>query len=71
MIIPHEELQPETLRALVEEFVTRHGAIHGHHDSQVAHDIESVMRELRTGRAVIVFDEEDESFTIVPKEDLR
>jgi uncharacterized protein YheU (UPF0270 family) len=71
MIIPHDELQLETLHALIEEFVTRHGAVHGHHDSEISRDINSVMSELRTGRAVIIFDEEDESCSIVRKEDLK
>ncbi len=30
MIIPPEELSSDTLHALVEEFVTRHGAVQGH-----------------------------------------
>jgi uncharacterized protein YheU (UPF0270 family) len=71
MIIPYDELQPQTLHALIEEFVTRHGAVHGHNDADTSRDINSVMSELRSGRAVIVFDEEDESCSIVAKEDLK
>jgi len=71
MIIPHDELAPETLHALIEEFVTRHGAVHGHRDSETDHDIESVMAEIRSGKAVIVFDEEDESCSVMRKEELR
>lgn len=71
MIIPHDELSPETLRALIEEFVTRDGAVHGHHDSELERDIQSVMSELRSSKAAIVFDEEEESCSIVRKEDLR
>lgn len=71
MIIPHDELAPETLNALIEEFVTRHGAVHGHHDAETQRDIRSVMNELRSGKAVIVFDEVDESCSVVRKEELR
>jgi uncharacterized protein YheU (UPF0270 family) len=71
MIIPHEELAPETLHALIEEFVTRHGAVHGHHDAETSRDIDAVMNELRSGRALIVFDEEEESCSIMRKEDLK
>jgi uncharacterized protein len=71
MIIPYDELQSETLNALIEEFVTRHGAVHGHHDSDMSRDITAVMSELRAGRALIVFDEEEESCSIVRKEELK
>jgi len=71
MIIRHDELQPETLHALIEEFVTRHGAVHGHHDADTSRDISSVMSELQSGRALIVFDEEEESCSIVRTEDLK
>ena len=70
MIIPHDELASETLHALIEEFVTRHGAVHGHFETETERDIKSVMNELRTGKAVIVFDEENESCSIVRKEEL-
>jgi uncharacterized protein YheU (UPF0270 family) len=71
MIIPHDELAPETLHALIEEFVTRQGAVHGHVDEDAARYIKSVMSELRSGKAVIVFDEEEESCSIMRKEELR
>ena len=71
MIIPHEQLSEETLQALVEEFVTRQGAVHGHAETPVERMIEEVRAQLRSGRAVILFDEEDESCTIVSREEAR
>ena len=59
------------LRALLEEFVTRHGAVHGHGETDTERDIKSVMSELRSGKSVIVFDEEEESCSIVRKDELR
>jgi uncharacterized protein YheU (UPF0270 family) len=66
MIVPHEQLQPDTLRALIEEFITRHGAVQGHEDVPMDRMIEQVTSQLKSGKVVIVFDEEDESCTIVP-----
>ena len=71
MIIPHDQLRNETLVALIEEFVTRDGALHGHHDVSVQEMSASVLAQLRAGRAVIVFDEESESASIVMKDSLK
>ena len=66
--IPHTQLRPETLKALIEEFITRHGAVHGQEEISIADQIEQVHKQLEQGRAVILFDETDETWTIVPVE---
>ncbi len=66
LVIPFDQLQPETLDALIEEFVTRDGAIHGHADDPLPQKIESIRRQLKSGDITIVFDEESESCTIMP-----
>ena len=71
MIIPHEELQPETLEALIEEFVTRDGAVHGHRDTPIEARVASMWEQLRAGRAVVVFDEETETASIAMRDSLR
>ena len=70
MIIPPEELSPDTLRALVEEFVTRHGAVQGHTEVSIETMISQVLTQLRTGKAFIVFDEKDETCSVVTKQEL-
>lgn len=69
-IIPQDQLQPETLHALVEEFVTREGAIHGHTDVPIESQTASLVRQIRSGTAVILYDEESESCSIVGREDV-
>jgi hypothetical protein len=71
MLIPYEELQPETLAALIEDFVTRQGAVHGHADTSLEQKREAVMSQIRSGRAVIVFDETEETVSIVTKDEYR
>jgi uncharacterized protein YheU (UPF0270 family) len=68
--VPYDQLDPQTLAALIEEFVTRDGAVQGHQDRSNAQRIESVMKQLQSGKVVIVFDEADESCTIVSSEKL-
>jgi len=70
MIIPPEELSPDTLRALVEEFVTRHGAVQGHTEVSTDTMISQVLTQLRTGQAFVVFDEKDETCSVVTKQEL-
>ena len=71
MVIPHEQLQRETLTALIEEFVTRDGAVHGQTETSVEARVAAVLRQLESGRAIVVFDEEDESASIVMRDSLR
>jgi hypothetical protein len=70
-VIPHDQLQPETLRALVEEFVTRDGAIHGHADVPIESQISTLLRQIQAGAAVIVYDQASESCSVIRKEHLN
>ena len=69
-LIPHDQLLPETLESLIEEFVTRDGAVHGRADTPLATQIDAVQRQLRSGKVVIVFDEASESCTMMCSDDL-
>lgn len=71
MLIPYTELSQETLELLIEDFVTRPGAEHGHDDVPLARKVAQVRELLRTGRAVISYDEQEETCTIVSAEDLK
>ena len=62
MRIPHTLLSPVTLRAVVEEFVTRDGTDH----SSVEQRIEKVMRQLDAGRVELHFDGKTETCNILP-----
>jgi uncharacterized protein len=68
IIVPPDQLAPSTLQALIEEFITRHGAVQGHTDVPLNVMVQAVRRQLKSGEAVIVFDEEEESCTITPRE---
>jgi len=57
MRIPYTKLAPATLRAVVQEFVTRDGTDH----SSVEQRIESVLRQLAAGRVELHFDGQTET----------
>jgi hypothetical protein len=67
MDIPWQNLDPETLRALVEEFVTRSGTDYGDKEISLETRVRQVQELLRTGKAKIVFDPETESCDIQEK----
>jgi uncharacterized protein YheU (UPF0270 family) len=62
MRIPHTQLSPGALRAVVEEFVTRDGTDH----TSVTQRVEAVLRHLEAGRVEVHFDDETKSCNIVP-----
>ena len=67
MQIPHDQLSPEALRGLIEEFVTRDGT----DLTDAARNIEKILAALEQGRAVIDFDEEEGTTQILPVEPPR
>lgn len=64
MEIPWQNLDPDTLRALIEEFVTRSGTDYGTNEISLETRVRQVQELLRTGKAKIVFDPETESCDI-------
>ena len=65
-----DQLSPQTLRGLVEEFVTRDGTDYGAVERSVQEKIAQVEAQLASGEARIVFDPETESANIVLARDL-
>ncbi len=61
MEIPHTALAPDTLRNLVEEYVTREGTDYGAQVFSLQDKVRHVMRQLEQHRAVIVYDSESET----------
>lgn len=59
-------LSPETLRRLVEEFVTRDGTDYGSTEKTVEQKAADVVRQLHRGEVRIVFDSDTETVNLVP-----
>ena len=68
--LPADQLSPEALRGLVEEFVTRDGTDYGVVERSVEEKIAGVMAQFAAGEARIVFDPETQSANIVTVRDL-
>ncbi len=65
-----DDLSPETLRGLVEEFVTRDGTDYGAVERGVEEKITQVLAQLRSGEARLVFDPQTETANVAPARDL-
>jgi uncharacterized protein YheU (UPF0270 family) len=68
MIIPLDQIQEETLDAIIEEFILREGTDYGAIDTSKANKIAQVKSQLRQGSAVLVYSELYESVNILPSE---
>ena len=63
--VPHSELAPETLRAVIESFVLREGTDYGAQDAPFERKVADVMRQLDRREAVIFYDPGSDSIDIV------
>jgi hypothetical protein len=54
--VPYERLDPDTLRKLIQEFVTRDGADWGEAGCTLEDKVDQVLRQLRNRKVKIVFD---------------
>ena len=64
MIIPHADIAPDTLNALIEEFVTRDGTDYGDIETSTATKVQQVKNQLESKEVFIVYSEEYETCTI-------
>lgn len=71
MIIPWEQIDPETLHNLIESFVLREGTDYGERETSLAQKVDDVKRQLTCGEAVVVWSELHETINIMPRGQFR
>ncbi|TOB72458.1 YheU family protein [Vibrio parahaemolyticus] len=64
MIIPWQDIAPETLENLIREFVLREGTDYGAVEISLQNKIDQVKTQLEKGEAVIVFSKLHETVDI-------
>ena len=64
--VPYTALHPDTLRAVVVEFITRAATDYGERERTLEEKIADVMRQLRRGEATVVYDARTQTVNIVP-----
>jgi len=65
--IPFEQINPDTMMKMIEEFVTREWAEWGESGITLDDKVAQVLRQLRAHTAKVVYDLSSESWNIVAK----
>ncbi len=71
MIIPWQDLAPETLDNLIESFVLREGTDYGEQERSLEQKVDDVNRQLKSGDVVLVWSELHETVNIMPRREFR
>lgn len=66
--IPWERLSPDALQRVIELFVLREGTDYGRHEFSLDQKVSQVRRQLETGKAVLTYDPQLESCSIILKD---
>ncbi|AWH88543.1 YheU family protein [Limnobaculum parvum] len=68
MMIPWQQLAPETLESIIESFVLREGTDYGEHERSLQQKVDDVKRQLKSGQIILVWSELHETINIMPKD---
>ncbi|KGB09179.1 MULTISPECIES: YheU family protein [Leclercia] len=71
MIIPWQDLAPETLDNLIESFVLREGTDYGEQERTLEQKVADVKRQLQNGEVLIVWSELHETVNVMPRNQFR
>lgn len=71
MIIPFNDLNPDTLFSIIKEFVLREGTEYGAHDVSIEEKVEQVHQQLVSGSAVLVYSQLHETVNIMPADQFK
>ncbi len=71
MIIPWQQLNPDTLNSLIESFVLREGTDYGEHERTLSEKTADVHRQLVAGDIVVVWSELHETVSLMPAREFR
>ena len=70
-LIPWESLSEAALEGVIQDFVTRDGTDYGDREVSLETRVAQVRRQLVAGTAVVVFDSDLDSASIVPAEQIK
>lgn len=71
MIIPPQEITPEALASLLEEYITREGTDYGDVELSLAEKVARLHPQVMRGEVLIVFDEQAQCVNLVRRDEFR
>lgn len=69
MIIPHQQISPDALQGILEEFMAREGTDYGAVEASLQEKISQLRLQLDRGEIVVALDPVSESVSLLPKRD--
>lgn len=70
MKVPHDQIPPETLQSLLEEYASRDGTDYGEQEVSLQSKVAQLRSQLQRGEIVIWFEPAEESVNLVPAADI-
>lgn len=61
MEIPYQELEEKTLRAVIEEFISREGTEYGEFEYSLEQKVQQIKDQLKKGNIILNYDSESQS----------
>lgn len=71
MIVPYDQISPEALQGLIEEYITRDATDYGEQEFSLAQKVKQVQQQIVKGDVVVVFDAATESVSLLTRHDAR
>lgn len=71
MLIPWQQLAPDTLDRLIESYVLREGTDYGDEEVNLADKVNHVRKQLEQGQVLIVYSQTEESVDLLTKQQYR
>lgn len=71
MLIPWQQLAPDTLDRLIEAFVLREGTDYGDEEVSLADKVRHVRQQLAQGQVLIVYSQTEESVDLLTQQQYR
>lgn len=68
MLIPWQQLNPDTLLSLIESYVLREGTDYGDEEISLADKTQAVLTQIRLGQVVILYSELHETVDLLTKQ---
>lgn len=71
MLIPWQQIAPDTLDRLIEAYVLREGTDYGDEEVSLAEKVRYVREQLQQGQVLIVYSQLEESVDLLTKQQYR
>lgn len=69
-LIPYLQLSQDALQGVIEEFVNREGTDYGYTEQSFSDKCRQLLMQIKHGHAVIVFDHDSQSVSVMYKDQL-